>query len=104
MRIYTKVVISMTAGEVIEELFEEYQGPVTYCGGGKPDMPDMPPPPPPPKPGQGMGDAAANARKAMRSRLTGMKGWMGTTMTGAGGLMEKAKTTADKNKLLSGVS
>jgi hypothetical protein len=104
MKIYEKIVIGMKTDEVIEEVYEEYHGPIASCGGGKPDVPNMPAPPPPPRMGQDTQDAAANARKAMQSRLKGAQGWKSTIKTGASGLTEKAKTTANKNKLLSGVA
>lgn len=45
MKIYTRVVIDMRSGLVVEELYEMYSGPVALCKG-----PDIPPPPKPPKP------------------------------------------------------
>lgn len=34
MKIYTKVVISLATLEVTDSVYEEYHGPVAYCGGG----------------------------------------------------------------------
>ena len=45
MKVYSRIVIDMGSGLVVDELYESYKGPVALCKG-----PDIPTPPPPPKP------------------------------------------------------
>ncbi len=101
MKIYTRVVMSLKTGNVLEADSYEYKGPVVECkGGGKsPSTPEAPPTPPKPATGKEVTAATTEAVGDQQRRVKAYFGQQGSILTSPLG----AQQTQQQGKSLLGM-